>query len=83
MALHVPKAPGFAQMLKDGAMVSFFLAKISHNDIVLKYKMLTLRSVESVFCFSTCPVWKKRCIVTSPLANSFPTPSRLRTVQTA
>jgi len=22
MALHVPKAPGFAQMLKDGAMVS-------------------------------------------------------------
>lgn len=22
MALHVPKAPGFSQMLKDGAMVS-------------------------------------------------------------
>ncbi len=24
MALHVPKAPGFAQMLKDGAKVGLF-----------------------------------------------------------
>lgn len=24
MAMHVPKAPGFAQMLKDGAKVSIF-----------------------------------------------------------
>lgn len=24
MALHVPKAPGFAQMLKEGARVSVF-----------------------------------------------------------
>lgn len=29
MALHVPKAPGFAQMLKDGAKVSFVSIIIS------------------------------------------------------
>lgn len=28
MALHVPKAPGFAQMLKEGAMVSVSLTPI-------------------------------------------------------
>lgn len=25
MALHVPKAPGFAQMLKEGARVSIYI----------------------------------------------------------
>lgn len=25
MALHVPKAPGFAQMMKEGARVSYFI----------------------------------------------------------
>lgn len=31
MALHVPKAPGFAQMLKEGARVSVFAFKYIKN----------------------------------------------------
>lgn len=27
MALHVPKAPGFAQMMKEGARVSIYFIK--------------------------------------------------------
>lgn len=31
MALHVPKAPGFAQMLKEGARVSYFFHNLLFN----------------------------------------------------
>lgn len=33
MALHVPKAPGFAQMLKDGAMVSVHVLRYSATQV--------------------------------------------------
>lgn len=45
MALHVPKAPGFAQMLKEGARVSVFGFKYMKTVINLlfdKYYRRTL-----------------------------------------
>jgi len=39
MALHVPKAPGFAQMLKDGAMVS--PANMTNDNVLILYLMIT------------------------------------------
>jgi len=46
MALHVPKAPGFAQMLKDGAKVG--LLKPCFARIVLFFKA---HAVTSQRCF--------------------------------
>lgn len=45
MALHVPKAPGFAQMLKEGARVSVFGFKLCMKTVINSYYLINIIEV--------------------------------------
>lgn len=55
MALHVPKAPGFAQMLKDGARVSFY----NENFVIYRHVFFCKWLSNILAIRSTTLVWKK------------------------